>query len=139
MVVITISVFAFTATSFEEDRDVSVVRTYELRLTKAKFDQRLKSLRKIRDVKIEKQTDVWPANQYPDVKTKPNSYYVRFTLAEKYCDSNELRIFLTFDEEEEAIAIDYVSFSFWCKEKPTDLDSQHLISIFQREVIENLR
>ncbi len=137
--VVLLSVFAFTATSYEEDRRVFIKQRYEIKMTRLEFEEKLKSIKSLSSLEIEKQTDVYPANKYPDVKTKPNSYYVRFHLQKKYCESNKLRIFSTIEAEEESIVFDYVSLNFWCKQKPTEQDNQELIAIFESEIIEKLR
>ncbi len=137
--VVLLSVFAFTATSYEEDRSVWLKQKYELKMTKLEFEEKLKSIESLSSLEIKKQTDAFPANKYPDVKTNPNSYYVRFHLQRKYCESNKLKIFFRIEEEKESIVFDDPNFSFWCKQKPTEQDNQQLLTIFESEVIEKLR
>lgn len=137
--VVLLSVFAFTATSYEEDRSVWLKQKYELKMTKLEFEEKLKSIKSLSSLEIEKQTDAFPANKYPDVKTNPNSYYVRFHLRKNYCESDKLKVFLLIEEQKESIVFDYVSLNFWCKQKPTEQDNQQLFAIFESEVIEKLR
>jgi hypothetical protein len=134
-----ISIFAFTATSFEEDRHVGIDKQYRIKVTRSEFQRRLESLQSIREVQIEKTTDAWPKNQYPDVETQPNEYYLRFTILEKYCESNDLEVFASFEEREDEIFVDYVNVRYWCSTKPDADDKQRLTSLFENFFVDPIQ
>lgn len=137
--VVLLSVFAFTATSYEQDRSIWLKQKYELKMTRLEFEEKLKSINHISSLEVKRQTDVFPPDKYPDVKANSNSYYVHFNLQRKYCESDKLKIFLSIKEEKESIVFDNPIFSFWCSQKPTEQDEQQLFAIFESEVIEKLR
>lgn len=136
--VILFSLFAFTATSYEQDRSVWFEKKYELNMTVNEFEKRIRNTKSFEISSFEKETDSFPSNQYPNVKTDPNGYYLHFDLQKSYCESKKLRVFFNLKAMDK-IYIDRFTINYWCKNPPTDEDREKLISIFESEVIEKLR
>ncbi len=132
--VLFLSIFAFTATSFEEDRSVRIDKSFDFEMTRSEFERQLAEIDSIRQIEVEKATDAWPADKYPDVKAEPTQYYLRFSISEKYRESTEIRFFGSFRDEGNRVVIDNLSFRYWCKEKPTDDDKVALTALFERSV-----
>lgn len=137
--VIILSVFAFTATSFEDDRSVWAGNDYEIAMSRAVLEHRLRSLDSIREVSIEKMTDVWPKDHYPKLDMSPTGYYLRFKIQTAYCESKEIDFFCSFEDKGTSILIDKSqSFRYWCPDKPTEKDTSNLSAIFEEKVISRL-
>ncbi|MFN0277034.1 MAG: hypothetical protein ACKVRN_00380 [Pyrinomonadaceae bacterium] len=137
--VIILSVFAFTATSFEEDRHVWAGNDYEIQMSRAVLEDRLRRLDTIREVNIEKMTDVWPKDQYPKLDMSPTGYYLRFKIRTAYCESKEIDFFCSFEDKGASVYIDNSqSFRYWCRDKPTENDTSNLSVIFEDKVISQL-
>lgn len=82
------SVFAFSATTLESDRTVALKKEEVLlKLSPVQIEDALRQNPRISYVRIKRQSDVFPANEYPDVTRYPNVYYGDFILNEKHCDS----------------------------------------------------
>lgn len=145
--VVLLSVFAFTATTLIEDRTVSIEGEYQFKLNKNEIENILKQNEKITKLTIERETDVIPANKYPDVKTDPNLFFANFTLKQKICDSKLPQFTFYIQQEKEQTNIKAGLVRFKCKEesmKPNTNSAikqyeQELIAVFEREVIEKLR
>jgi len=136
--IVLVSIFAFTATSHEEDRKISIDKKYELDMNIAEFENRVKNTKSFEILKFEKETEAFPSNQYPNVKTDPNGYYLFFDLQEEYCESKKLRIFISLKFENKVV-INSSNLDYWCPNPPSDEDKQNVNAIFEREVIEKLR
>ncbi|MDQ6787435.1 MAG: hypothetical protein M3033_11570 [Acidobacteriota bacterium] len=145
--VVMISVFAFTATTLVEDRSVSLNGEYKFKLGKDEIEKILKQNEKITNLKSERETDVFPAANYPDVKTDPNVFFASFSLKQKICDTNlpEFHFIVTQETKLTKVKAGFVYFK--CKEESMRPDTnsalnqyeQELTAIFKREVIEKLR
>ncbi len=133
--VILISVFAFTATHFVNDRSVWVRRSYELGVSRVGFERQLKELDGISVVRITKMTDEYPKEQYPDLDMSPTGYYLTFRVRRPYCESNDLDVFSTFEDKGNFVTIDGPSFRYWCPNEPTSADEDALVQIFDEMVI----
>jgi hypothetical protein len=123
---IALSVFAFTATSFEEDRSFVYGKEYDLHLTKEEFDARLRKIEGIGKVDID-HYDFMPENQL--------SY--TFSMPQKYCESN-IQVSMNITPHKDQASFELLSLRFWCKEKPAESVEDELLSIFEREVIDKL-
>ncbi len=142
-----ISVFAFTATSLVEDRTVSIEGEYEFKLNKDEIEHILQQNEKIMSLKIERETDIFPANKYPDLKPDPNVFFAHFKLKQEICESKFPEFSFIIRQEQENTKIKAGSADFKCKEesmKPNTNSAikqyeQELIVTFEREVIEKLR
>lgn len=134
-----LSVFAFTATSFEDDRSVWTGKDYEIPMSRTALEDQLRSLDTIREVNIEKQTDRWPKDQYPQLDMSPTGYYLRFKLQKAYCESKDIDFFCSFEDKGTSIVIDNSqNFQYWCHDKPTEEDASNLSAIFEEKVIGRL-
>ncbi len=137
--VVLLSVFAFTATHFVNDRSVWVDHSYQIALTRTAFEDRLRSLETIREVSVEKMTDKWPKDQYPKLDMSPTGYYLRFKIRKGYCESTEVDFFSSFEDKASFVLIDGpISFRYWCPREPTKDDEVALAGIFEDEVIGHL-
>lgn len=137
--IIILSVFAFTATSFEDDRSVWAGNDYEIPMSRTDLEHRLRSLDSIHEVSIEKMTDVWPKDQYPKLDMTPTGYYLRFKIRASYCESEEIDFFCSFEDKGTSILIDNSqNFRYWCPDKPTEKDTSNLTAIFEEKVISRL-
>lgn len=137
--VVILSVFAFTATHFEDDRSVWTGKDYEILMSRTAFEDSLRNLDTIREVSIEKKTDVWPKDRYPKLDISPTGYYLSFKIQTSYCESKEIDFFCSFEDKGTSILIDNSqSFRYWCHDKPTEKDSSNLSAIFEEKVIGRL-
>jgi hypothetical protein len=82
--VVLLSVFAFTATTSIEDRNVSIVKDYYFKLNRNKIENILKQNEKITNLKIIREADFYP----PNTEFDPNGFYADFKLKQQICDSN---------------------------------------------------
>lgn len=144
--VVLISLFAFMATSMADEKGLSVGKNYELNLTKLQFETFLKQNNKIKDLEIRVSTDVFPANQYPNVETDPKESFVNFSLKYKICDSSEPKISLMIKEVGKKIIIEVPSIRFRCQSFAGEnsnaaiKDYEPIVkSIFEIEVIDKLK
>lgn len=125
--IIVLSMFAFTATSFKEDRSFVYGKKYDLNMTKEEFDTNLKKIQKIGPVSID-HFDHMPENEL--------SY--TFNLEEKYCES-DIHVSMTITQLKEKTEFELLSLRFWCKEEPDESVEDKLLAVFEREVIDKLR
>jgi hypothetical protein len=134
------SLFAFTATSYEYDRDVSLSKKYEMNLTIDEFERIVKNEKSFKIHSFEKETDLYPANQYPNHESDPTLYYLHFDLDKPFCESPNLRIFVPVNvKESHEIIISRQTISYWCEQPPTEKDKAELEILFESEVIEKIR
>lgn len=140
LIVITISVFAFTATSSESDRRVWIDNKYEFEMNLEDFKNLVKNTKSFHVYKFENVNENYPAINYSNSNSNssPKKYITYFDLNKGYCETKNLRIFISF-ELKNKILIDNSSIAYQCQNPPTDADKQNLISIFESEVIEKLR
>ncbi|HQU85109.1 MAG TPA: hypothetical protein PKY59_18355 [Pyrinomonadaceae bacterium] len=125
--VILLSVFAFTATHFKNERGFVYGKEYDLKLTKEEFNFRLSKLDSVKKFDFQ---------HYNFNEPNEDSYTIE--LKQNYCDSN-ITVNLRVKEVGKLTFYNLVSLDFWCKEKPTEKDKEALLQIFEREVIEKLR
>lgn len=145
--IIFLSVFAFTATSYAEDRMATFNGEYRLNLNKSEIKNVLKQNEKISGIKIERETDIFPPDKYPDVKAKPNVFFVDFSFNQKVCDSKFPKFHFSITEEKEFTVVKALFADFKCKEESIKSDPEELLKqykeelnkIFEQEVIEKLR
>ncbi len=141
--VVLLSVFAFTATTLVEDRNISIVKEYNFKLNKNEIENILKQNVKISNLNIIREADFYPANTEFD----PNGFYADFLLKEKICDSNLPEFHFHIQQGKEFTTIKALFASFKCKEESMKPDTkialkqyeQELAAIFEREVIDKLR
>ena len=134
-----IASFAFMATQFVDDRSVSLESQYEFGSSRLRLVDRLRKLKNVRKIDIRNDTDIWPANEYPDVKTDPQDYSLRFEIVERYCDSNHIELHTGLHDNGDTVTMNYISIRYWCPEAPGPSDQQKLISILERTVVEPLQ
>jgi len=133
---IIVSVFAFSATQFVNERGVTIDRAYRFEMSRGEFERQFRGLEGVNGVEIEKQTDAWPQNEYPNVKTQPNTYYVHFNLNEKYCDANDLGIFSSIRDDGSRIVLEeFSSIHYWCPTAPAQADKEQLTSLFEEKIV----
>lgn len=144
--VVLLSVFAFTATSFADEQNISIDKEYKFKLSELEIDGILKQNERIQDLKIERQTDRYPTNEYSDLKVNPNTFFAHFSLNQKICDTNYPRVYFYIEREREFSKITSASISFRCQavleQKSNTAYKQYIpevIGVFEREVIEKLR
>ena len=87
-VIALVSLFAFTATSMADERTIDLEKEYVVDIRISEIRTALGRNPLIRDVRIERETDAFPKNEYPNVKTDPNTWFVNFTLDRATCKSN---------------------------------------------------
>lgn len=140
-----ISVFAFTATSLESDRNVTLEGEYTTSLSKVQIEEVLRRNKKIQNLKVVSERDFYPKNTDADID--PNGYYVDFDLNERSCDSTFTRFSFHIQEHEGFTKVKALNASFTCEEKDMSPDvnralatyQKTLSSIFENEVIKKLR
>ena len=133
-----ISIFAFTATSFVNERSAWIRTHYVFNMTRADFENRIEKLPLVIGVKIEKETDVFPKDEYPDIETDPNFYFLEFQMQEKFCDSSEVKVSTSFRDEGEKQEIKDVNFQYWCNDPPTEDDKKRLVEMVEQHIIKPL-
>ena len=134
--VIIVSVFAFTATHYVNDRNVWVERDYAIQRNRAEFEECLRQLNTIQGVSVEKMTDIWPKDKYPKLDMSPTGYYLRFKIRHSYCESKEIEFFSSFEDRGTSVLIDGpVSFSYWCPKEPSPEDESALAAILDDTVL----
>ncbi len=138
MGMIFLSVFAFTATTLEDDRHVTIRKIYALKGTIADLESDLKKIGSLSQVKFRSYDETFPGSNNPDQKQMSHTYFGDFTLRRSYCESDKLEVNLLVDQVKETVMIEMVGFRFWCKEKPTEKDEADLLGIFESEVINKL-
>lgn len=138
IVVVLISVFAFTATSLKDERNVRIDKKYEFEMSLEQFESLVKNTKSFDIINFANVNETSPNGNYSNSNPYPKKYSVYFDLNKGYCDSKKLRIYIGF-EVKDKILVDYSSISYLCKNPPIDNDKESLISIFESEVIEKLR
>jgi hypothetical protein len=132
------SIFAFTATSYEQDRNISYGKKYNFRFTQTELIERLKKIEKISDLDADDLSSNKLANGSPAFTAF--TYTFHFKLQAKYCESSKIRVFMYLDNSKNnENNLELGSINYWCEQKPTDEDKQALLEIFEREVIEKLK
>lgn len=132
-----ISLFAFTATSHVDDRRIFFENAYTFNGSKEDFDERLKQLERVSDLKIVSQEDAY--KNLPDVKINPDGYSYTFLLEQKHCDSNYIIVRAMAVVRKDSVALGLISTRFWCKEEPTKATEQEIIEIIERDIIQKLQ
>ncbi|MBX3291063.1 MAG: hypothetical protein KF855_17270 [Acidobacteria bacterium] len=136
--VIFVSVFAFTATSYEESRNVRIDKTYSFETSKDEFEQRIRSLKTVKNIQIKKQEDTLPQETNPNLQHNSAAYDFRFYINEPYCESQDIGLSGVLIEDQGKITLDYLSFSYWCKDAPSNESQTSLQKIFEKQVIDQL-
>jgi hypothetical protein len=132
-VVVLISLFAFTATSYGDDRSFWYDKKYDLKLDIAELREKLNAIEKITVLDIHDNSS--NANN-PIEKSQITDFFVYFIIDEKYCDSSSLTVNMMVEPKK---FIESVSVRVRCKREPTEADKTEVLKIFEREVIEKLK
>ena len=132
--IILLSVFAFTATQFVDDRNVTYKTDYQLAITQREIANELQSCGYIENLKAE------PFSLDSEYFDNQTDFNLQFNLLRKFCDSQKIEVYMRVKEDDKNfLTVDYLSLRFVCKSEPTEQDKQELLSLFEREVIEKLR
>jgi hypothetical protein len=115
--------FAFTATSFVNDRRASIHKEYEFAYSRNELAAYLKSIGLTEVERIR-------------LSDEQRETYI-LTLAAKFCDSSPTA-WVTLHEQGGKTVLDLGPIRYWCGERLPQHDEE-LLRIFEREVIEKLR
>lgn len=138
--VIVISVFAFTATSYENERTIYLFgNNYEVKMNINNLEQFVKNEKSFEILTFERESDKYSANQLSNREIDPTQYYLYFDIKQSFCESNKLRIFLPLNTQKDKVVINSPTIHYWCSQPPNDNDKAKLTEIFEREVIEKIR
>ena len=122
--VILFSVFAFTATSYEDEKSVSYNKQYEFYLSKSELVKKLEL------------TGSYRFREYNSSFNDIGIFYT-YTLSEKFCLGSAYANLDIYEKADKVILeLDFIH--YWCKEQSPE-HHQKLLEIFEREVIEKLR
>ncbi|HSK70651.1 MAG TPA: hypothetical protein VK892_03065 [Pyrinomonadaceae bacterium] len=147
-VIILLSVFAFTATQLVKDRSVYFENEYKFSLSKSKIENILKQTNAIKKLKIRRDDEVFPRNEYPNVEVDLNTFFVDFYLEHQICETKNIKFSFLIEQKKDFSIIRAVSADYVCELfednsiNHNSLENQHkqeLIDVFEREVIEKLR
>jgi hypothetical protein len=136
--IIIFSLFAFTATSYEEDRNILFDKEYEFTGSKEEMVSKLKNLDKIQKVEFRPESEVL-GNIIPKEQIDPEKYHLEFKLTEKFCESNNLDVTIYVKEKDGKPSLEFGFIRYWCKEKPTEQSKEELLRIFEKDVAERLQ
>ena len=142
-----ISVFAFTATSLVKDRTISLNEQYKVTQDRSEIENILRQNTKVKFIKIRRDDEVFDTNRYPNIEIDLKTFFVDFSLEQKFCDSERPKFSFLFESEKDFTIIRGVSVKFECKLYETNSITKEfeysqmleLKHIFEREVIEKLR
>ena len=73
--VILLSVFTFTATTLVKDRSISFDKEYEISKSKSEIESILKNTKAFYEVKIRRDDEVFPRNEYPNVEVESENFF----------------------------------------------------------------
>lgn len=133
------SLFAFTATSYEQDRDIYLDKKYEFRMNIKDFEKLVRNEETFDILKIEPTRDLSIPIENVNTIIKHSPYILYFDLKPPYCESKKIRIFSSITKDENTVTLGGVTIHYWCEKPPTEKDNTELSSIFEREVIEKIR
>jgi hypothetical protein len=130
-----ISLFAFTATSYINERTVYLENDYVYSGSKEIFDQRLKGLEVVSVKGIDSEEKVF-ANF--NVEVEKNSFVYRFLIKQRYCDSEAISVYATAVVYGNSVKFDYISLEFWCENATTEQTKREITNIFEETVVNKL-
>ena len=141
-----ISVFAFGATTMADERHIGFDRKYHVALRISDIRSVLQRNTLIRDLKFEREVDVFPKDKYPDVETDPDTWFGEFNLDQRTCSSTLTNFHFIVEETPDGSRISPSTVNFRCpdeKMKPTVNSAvkryeEELQESFEREVIRPL-
>ncbi len=133
-----VSVFAFTATSYEDDRNVWFNKSYTFAGSKEKLVAELKNLSAISELQFRNETEVL-GNSMPKNKIDADNFWLEFKINQKVCESNKLSVTIYVKGNNESTSLDFGKMRFWCKEKPTEETEKQILQIFENEVAEKVK
>lgn len=136
--IVLLSVFAFTATSYEEDRNLWFDNNYTFAGNKEEIVEKLKSFPKIARVEYRNEAEMF-GNTMPQNTIDSNNYWLEFKIKEKFCDSENLSVTMFVKESNDITNLRLGFIRFWCKEKPTEENKKQVFQIFEKEVAEKLQ
>lgn len=128
-----LSIFAFTATQFVNDRKVSLQREYEFRLSKSNLLTRLHSIG-LQEIRYWRSPDELVRSL--NLTDEERNHYDLITV-EKFCNSS-ITAHVTLHDKGGKTVLKLSGFRFWCDKYMPQYDEE-ILQIFEREVIEKLR
>lgn len=144
--IILISLFAFIATSLSDEYNFHINKKYELNLTKAQFEDLLRQDEKVESFEIQLETEMFPTNQYPNLKLDPKSSFAHFNLNYKICDTAQPRVYIWIKDLGNKIVIENSSIWLRCQafnDRNTNTAIKEyepiIKSIFELEIIDKLK
>ena len=133
------SLFAFTATSYEQDRNVSLDNKYEFKMNIKSFEKLVRDEETFYIHAIEPTRDLSIPVENVNTIIKHSPYILYFDLKTPYCESKNIRIFSLITKDDNSVTLGGPTMSYWCDKPPTEKDKAELSLIFEREVIEKIR
>lgn len=136
--VILLSIFAFTATSYKEDRNVNFDKSYTFKGSKEQLIANLKNLPITSKLQFRSETEIL-GNTMPQNKIDAEQFWLDFTIKRKFCGSNELDVRIFVKEVKEATNLDSGYVRFWCQQEPTEETKKQILQLFENEIAEKLK
>lgn len=147
--IIVLSVFAFTATSLVKERTIMFHENeYKFSLKKEEVERILKNTKTFYDLAIQRDDEVFPRNQYPNIEVDLKTFFVDLYLEHRICESRGVKFTFIMNQEKDFTKIWGISAYFNCSlyednsinhEELAEQQKKELLALFEREVIEKLR
>lgn len=146
LVIITISVFAFAATTLTKDRRLYLEDAFLVNENHRQIESSLKTNQAIRMIRVRRDDEFFDTNKYPNIKIDRRTYFFDFLIDEKTCDSNATAVSFVITETERYAELRGIRFEFECRqyEGASNLNAldksyiEHTRAIFHREVMQHL-
>lgn len=132
--IVLISVFAFTATSYKEDRNVHYNKKFVFKGSQDEFISKLKRINSISDIDVTNQKEHF-ANAPIGSSIPPNEYFYTFKLNKAVCESEDIRIYAFVRAENDMTYLENISVNFWCKQRPDQEIENQVFEVIEREII----
>lgn len=148
LLIIILSVFAFTATSRVRDRMIMLNSEIKIEKSKPEVESILRNNENLLDLKIRRDDEVFPRNQYPNVEVDLKTFFGDFNIEYEICESKLVKMSFIIIQEKDFTKVMGGHGDFECSlyednsrniEELTNQHKNELNKLFEREVIEKLR
>lgn len=134
--VILLSVFAFSATSYEQDRSVPINKEYKIFIPVDVIKERISKNPKVEIISFDSKDNLIEVNGNFIFDKKISSTFVYLEVKGQICEKEFTRFSFSLDKNNTTNVVDlnYLTASFWCENKPDEKAKMKSQKLFEDEI-----
>lgn len=130
-----VSLFAFTATSIESERNIFLDSKYVYNGSQESFDRKLRELPDIARIKVQTEAEKFADS---NIVTRNDTFYYNFEVKHQYCESKQINVSTVAVSNFNSVHLTRLSLQFFCQDGLNEQAKQEIIKVFEDKFVNPL-